>query len=142
MLLRATRLLCALALLLLAGCAGAPDEAALRQRIDELQAAGEAGEVARLIDAVAEDFAGQGGEYDRNQLRLLLIATSRRHQRIGVTRLGTELEMRGAHASARLTLLLTGASDGLLPNDGRVMNLDTRWRVDGGDWMLIEAQWR
>lgn len=136
------RLSCvALLLLALAGCAGDPDEAALRQRVDALQADGEAGRVAALMDAVAEDFSGQGGSYDRQQLRLLLMAATRRFQQIGVTRLDTRIEMRGAHASVELKLLLTGGSGGLIPEQGRSLDLRTRWRVEGGEWMLIEANW-
>lgn len=127
--------------LALAGCAGDPDEAALRARIDALQADGEAGRLSELMDAIADDFVGQGGSYDRQQLRLMLLATTRRFQQIGVTRLDTRIELRGAHASADLKLLLTGGSGGLLPEQGRTMNLRTRWRVDGSQWMLIEANW-
>jgi hypothetical protein len=133
-------LLCVIALGL-AGCGGDPDEAALRERIDALQVAGEAGEIGTLMDAIADDFTGRGGSYDRLQLRAMLTALTRRHQDIGVTRLNTSVEMRGAHASATLQLLLTGGSGGLLPEQGRAMELRTRWRVDGGEWMLIEADW-
>lgn len=129
------------AVLCLAGCAGDPDEAALRKRIDTLQAAGEAGEIGTLMDAVADDFVGQGGNHDRLQLRAMLMALTRRHQSVGVTRLNTTIEMRGAHASATLQLLLTGGSGGLVPEQGRALELRTRWRVDGGEWMLIEANW-
>ncbi len=129
------------AALLLGGCAGDPDEAALRERIATLQKAGETGEIGTLMDAIADDFIGQGGNYDRLQLRAMLTALTRRYRDVGVTRLGTEVEMRGAHASATLQLLLTGGSGGVLPERGRALQLDTRWRVEGGQWMLIEARW-
>jgi hypothetical protein len=125
----------------LGACAGDPDEAALRERIATLQTAGETGEIGTLMDAIADDFIGQGGNYDRLQLRAMLTALTRRYRDVGVTRLGTEVEMRGAHASATLQLLLTGGSGGVLPERGRALQLDTRWRVEGGQWMLIEARW-
>ncbi|MCB1635148.1 MAG: hypothetical protein KDI51_11200 [Xanthomonadales bacterium] len=125
----------------LAGCSGDPDEAALRARIDQLQSDGEQGRVAELMDAVADDFSGQQDSYDRQQLRMLLLAATRRFREIGVTRLDTRIEMRGVHASVDLKLLLTGGSGGLLPEQGRTLDLQTRWRVDGGRWQLIEASW-
>jgi hypothetical protein len=130
-----------IAALSLGACAGDPDEAALRERIDTLQSAGEAGEIGALMDAIADDFIGQGGNYDRLQLRAMLMALTRRYRDVGVTRLGTEVELRGAHASATLQLLLTGGSGGVLPERGRALELETRWRVEGGQWMLIEARW-
>ena len=72
---------------------------------------------------------------------MLLLAATRRFREIGVTRLDTRIEMRGVHASADLKLLLTGGSGGLLPEQGRTLDLQTRWRVDGGRWQLIEASW-
>jgi len=123
-----------------AGCAGDPDQAALEATIAAAQAAAEEGEMGEVISIVAEDFVGQGGSYDRLLLRRMLLAIRLRHSDVSVSRVSTEYEVDPAFATVKMKLLLTGGT-GVLPETGRLMSLETRWRVEDGQWRLTTAQW-
>ncbi len=132
--------LCAL-LLLLVGCAGDPDQAALEETIAEAQSAAENGEMGEVIALVTQDFAGQGGRYDKQMLRRMLAAIRLRHSDVGISRVSTEYEMGESFATVKMKLLLTGGSGGMLPESGRLVDLETRWRVEDGAWRLTSAEW-
>lgn len=129
-------------LLLLAGCASDPSEERLRAAIDAMQAAGEGRDIPALMDGVAEDFVGNGGEYDQRQLSLYLHGMALRHRAIGVTRLATEVEMHGETAIVRMKLLITGGQGGVLPDSGSVYDVESTWQYDDPDWRLASASWR
>ena len=131
----------ALVLLTLVGCAGDPDQAQLEQTIASAQANTERGEMGQVMALVTEDFAGQGGQYDRLMLRRMLLAVRLRHSDVNVSRVSTEFEMGQSFATVKMKLLLTGGSGGLLPETGRLMDLQTRWRVEDGEWRLTSADW-
>ena len=38
-------------------------------------------------------------------------------------------------------VLVTGGG-GLLPRDGQVEDVRTGWRLDGGSWKMISADWK
>lgn len=132
--------LCAL-LLLLAGCAGDPDQAALEATIAEAQSAAEEGEMGDVIALLTQDFAGQEGRYDKQMLRRLLMAIRMRHSDVSVSRVSTEFQMGESFATVKMKLLLTGGSGGIVPESGRLMDLETRWRVEDGAWRLTAAEW-
>jgi len=43
-------------------------------------------------------------------------------------------------ARAQFRALATGGS-GWLPDEGRLWRVETGWRLDDGDWMMISAEW-
>ena len=43
-------------------------------------------------------------------------------------------------ASAQFNILVTGGA-GLLPDSGQLFAVETDWILDGGDWLLIRADW-
>ncbi len=124
-----------------AGCAGDPDQQALEATIAAAQSAAEEGQMGEVMAIVADDFAGQGGSYDRLLLRRMLLGVRLRHSDVGVSRASTEIEVDQGFATVKMKLLITGGSGGVLPEAGRLMNLETRWRVEGGEWRLTAAQW-
>ena len=65
-----------------------------------------------------------------------------RHREIGA-RLGpVTVEPRGEReAIARFSVLATGGSGGLLPEQGQVYQVQTGWRLQDGDWKLLNASW-
>ena len=129
-------------LLLLAGCRMDPSEEGLRAAIDAMQSAGEERDVDTLMEGVAEDFVGNGGEYDQRQLALYLRGMALRHRAVGVTRLSTEIEMHGETAIVRMKLLLTGGQGGVLPDSGSVYEVESTWQYEDPDWRLASASWR
>ncbi len=129
--------------LLLAACAErSDDETRLRERLDSMEQAIEEGRVGDFMDAVAEDFTSARGDLNRAGLGLLLRRERLARQSISVQRSNLQIEL---HDSGRATLafhaLATGGS-GWLPSEGRVWAIETGWRLDGDEWMLVSADWR
>lgn len=127
---------------ILSGC-GAPvdDETRIRETIAEMIAALEAGDVGDFMDPVAEDFIAGNGGLDRRALELLVRRERLVRDAIRVRRLDTEVRLIGeGRAAASFRALATGGS-GLLPDEGRFWRVATGWRLDGGQWRLISAQW-
>lgn len=129
-------------LLLAAACSRSPSEEALRQRIDQLQSAGEGRDVEGFVAVLAADFAGNGTEFDRRGMERMLRLVAMRHREIGVTRTSTEIEIDGERAVVRAQVLLTGGSGGILPETGRLLEIESTWRFEGGEWRVVGARWR
>lgn len=131
-----------LALLMIGGCrTPPPDEQALRATLDLLQQAGEQRRFDDLLAHVAEDFAGPAQAPTRRELERFLRLLALRVREVHVTRLGTEIQLHeGQRATARLTVLLRSDAGGLLP-EAREVVIDSAWKVDGGDWVMIRASW-
>lgn len=94
-----------------------------------------------VIALLTQDFAGQEGRYDKQMLRRLLMAIRMRHSDVSVSRVSTEFQMGESFATVKMKLLLTGGSGGIVPESGRLMDLETRWRVEDGAWRLTAAEW-
>ena len=124
------------------GCGGDPSEAQLVAALDAMQEAGEARDVPALMEGVAEDFSGNGGEFDQRALALYLRGVALRHQSIGVTRLSTAIEMHGESALVRLRILVTGGRGGVLPESGQLYEVESSWRHQDGAWQLVSASWK
>lgn len=132
-----------LGLAALAACARAPAEQRLRERIGEMVAAVESGNVAGFLDGVSADFSGNGGQFDRHRLHAMLRAIALRHRDIGVTHGPLDIEWHGAdRATVKVTAIVTGGSGGLLPQTGRHIAIDSGWREEAGEWRCISASWQ
>lgn len=127
------------AALMLAACASPPDEAALKDRIDGLQTAIEARDTDALLDAVDADFGGPGG-MDRDGLRRYATLMLLRQQNVGITIGPVEVELHGERAAARFDAVVTG-SNRFLPEGVEARRIETAWRRDGDDWVLVSADW-
>jgi hypothetical protein len=127
------------AVLGLAACIRPPDEAALRERIGGMQAAIEARDTDGLLDAVDEEFGGPGG-MDRDGLRRYATLMLLRQQNVGVTLGPVEVELHGDRAAARFDALVSG-SNRFIPEGIEARRVETVWRRQGGDWLLVSADW-
>lgn len=126
-------------LMVLAGCAAPPDEAALRARIDGLHAAIESRDADALLDAVDPEFGGPDG-MDRDGLLRYATLMLLRQQNVGVTMGPVEVDVRGDRAAARFDAVVTG-SNRFIPEGIEARRVETVWRRDGGDWVLVNADW-
>lgn len=126
-------------LLVAAGCAKDPPEAALRATIASMQQAAEARDAAALVESVSAEFAGPEG-MDRDQFRRYLAVIWLRNREVGV-RLGPlDVELIGDRARVDFTAATTGG-EGWMPDRAQVHQVSTGWRLEGGDWKLISADW-
>lgn len=117
------------------------DETRIRRTLDEMTEAIEQGDVGAFMAPVADDFVGGDGRLDRRGLGLLVRRERLAREAVRVQRFDTEVELVGeTRAVATFRALATGGS-GLLPDEGRLWRVETGWRLDGGGWRLISADW-
>jgi len=127
--------------LLLSGCHTTPPEQKLRDTIAAMQAAGEKHETSKVMDSVAEDFAGPEG-MDRKQFQLFLVGVSMQNRELGTTIGPLDIKIIGERATVAFTLGASGGAGGLLPDRAQIYQVETGWRMDSGDWKLISADWK
>lgn len=127
-------------LVLLAGCDRPDAETRLRDTIAAMQAAVEGRDVDAVIEPVHQDFVGSHG-LDRARLQQLLRLQVLRNRAIGVTLGPLDVAIDGEQAEARFVALTTGGAGGLIPQRARGWRVVTRWRLEGDDWRLLEADW-
>lgn len=137
-----TTLLAMLVLMLASACrAPGSDEEQILKRIEAMTEAIELGEVRAFMRPVADDFIAAQGGMDRNALRALVFRERLARESIRVRRANTDISLTGAgRATASFNALATGGS-GLLPDEARLWRIETGWRYDDGEWMLISASW-
>ncbi len=135
------RLACIGLVLVVSACSRSDPEQAVRAQVEALQQAIDARDAGAVEDLLAEDFIGNEG-MDRRGAKQLAAAVFLRHREIGA-RLGpVTVELRGEReAIARFSVLATGGSGGLLPEQGQVYQVQTGWRLQDGDWKLLNASW-
>lgn len=123
----------------LGACSTPPDEAALRERIAGLQTAVEARDAETLLDAVDPAFGGPEG-MDRDGLRRYATLMLLRQQNVGVVIGPVEVALHGDRASASFDAVVSG-SNRFLPDGVEARRVETVWRRDGGEWVLVSADW-
>ncbi|MBS7455917.1 nuclear transport factor 2 family protein [Coralloluteibacterium stylophorae] len=126
-------------LLVLAACSRTPSEEALRVRIAAMAAAVEARDAGAVLAPVAEDFGGPDG-LDRDGLARLVRLSFLRNAGIGTTLGPMSVQVDGERARVGFDAGLTGGR-GLLPERAQLYAVETGWRFEDGEWMLISAQW-
>jgi len=138
------QLLALLVITSLAGCFSEPDDSEqIRQRIAEMEAAVEAGEARRFAGYLVEDFQGKDGITNRRAARAFvarqLVSQQKVRVQLGPVRVILN-EQSPFYASADFEALLLGGPR-LMPDSGQLYRIDTKWRKEDGDWMLVEADW-
>lgn len=113
----------------------------MRATIAAMQAAGENHKTAEVMDSVAADFAGPEG-MDRRQLNMFLVGVSMQNQKLGTSIGPLDIKIIGDRATVKFTLGASGGAGGFLPDRAQIYNMETGWRMEGGDWKLISAEWK
>jgi hypothetical protein len=131
----------AIAVLGLAGCSRPPDEAALRETIESMRKAAETRDAGGVLDSIAADFSGRGGEVDRAGLSRLLKLEFLRAESIGVSLGSISVEIDGDRATARFEMTLTDRSRRFLPGGSEAYSVVSGWRREGRDWVCVNATW-
>jgi len=125
----------------LSACRRDSPEQAVRQQVAALQAAIDARDAGDIEALLAEDFVGNEG-LDRRGARQLAAAVFLRHRQVAAKVGPVSVELRGqGDAIARFSVLATGGSGGLLPEQGQVYQFETGWRLVDGEWKLLTASW-
>jgi hypothetical protein len=101
----------------------------------------EAGERLAFLGYVSEDFSGQHGAMNRDQLRGYVILQLNRYKKLRGKLFPIEVEDQGdGQATAWFRALVTGGP-GWLPESGQVFEFETHWRQDGDEWLVTAANW-
>lgn len=131
-----------LMLMVLVGCARTAPEQALRSTMAELQATIEKRDASGLQVLLADDFIGPEG-LDRDGARRLAQGMFLRYRDIGAKIGPLDITLQDdEHASVRFNAAVSGGAGGLLPESGRFYDVETGWRLQGGEWLLVSAQWQ
>ena len=121
-------------------CARTAPEDALRARIAALEEAIDARDAGALRGFLADDFVGPGGMDDAGARRLAQ-GVFLRYRDIG-TQLGPlDVEVQDTHARVGFDVVVTGGANAMLPQSGQVYDVRTAWRLEGGEWRLLSAEW-
>jgi hypothetical protein len=127
--------------LALPGCHRSSPEQRLRESMLALQSAIEERDPTAMHEWLAEDFVGPDG-LDREGARRLAQLMYLRYRDVDISLGPLQIELQQEHASVRFTAVLTGGPGGLLPERGQVYDVQTGWRLEGGeDWRLTSANW-
>jgi hypothetical protein len=109
--------------------------------IRDMEARIEAGERRPFMAHISEDFSGQNGSMNREQVQALMIMQLNRYQRLQGQLFPIQVIETGEEtASARFRALVTGGPN-WIPESGQVFAFDTQWRRVDGEWLLTAADW-
>ena len=110
--------------------------------IREMETRIEKGERRQFIRHVSEDFSGQNGQLNRQELQRLVIYQLNRHQRLHAQLFPISVNETDAEtASAKFRALITGGP-GRIPDQGQLYDFETLWRYESGEWKLTSANWK
>jgi hypothetical protein len=132
-------------LALCAGLVGCGEKLTVEQQIiaviRDMEASIEAGERRPFMAHISEDFSGQDGSMNREQVRALMIMQLNRYQRLQGQLFPIQvIETGEGMASAHFRALVTGGPN-WIPESGQVFAFDTHWRRVDGEWLLTAADW-
>ena len=121
-------------------CACSPDDTPEEQiaaAIGEMEERAESGDRRGFMQMVHREFQGQGGGMTRDEFRRFMIFQMSQHRRLRAQLFPIEVRMPNAEEGvAEFNALITGGS-GWLPEEGRLFRIETVWRDEGGDWLLV-----
>ena len=124
----------------LSACHKEPPEERLRARLGEMQTAAIERRPDIFMEGVADDFTGNDG-MDRAALHNLLRAQVLLNARIGATTGPLDISLNGDRATVRFSLVLTGGSGRLLPENAQTYRINSGWREEDDEWRLYYAEW-
>ena len=103
----------------------------------------EAGESRRFVSYIVEDFQGNDGINNRRNARAFvarqLVSQQKVRAQLGPVRVVIN-ENNPFYAKADFEAVVVGGPR-MVPDSGAVYSLETNWRKQDGNWMLVKAHW-
>jgi len=127
----------------LSACHKTPDEEQIKLIINQLSKAVEENKPALVADSLDKDFRANG-DMDAQRIKQLLLLYGMQHQSISISIISAKTVIDPIYtdkATSTLSVIATGSSGGVLPNDGSVRVVKLEWRKDG-DWKILKADWQ
>ena len=145
---RLLRLLVVCCLLLL-GCAdeGLSPEAQLRETIEAIASAMEAGEVKQVGENIADDYR-DNRHPDKRSAIATLFWYLRQHRSIHLFTLVRSLQLDDSDQTARSVVMVAMAGmpivsrDSLVSLSADLYRFDVTWRYEAGHWRVTGSQWQ
>jgi len=128
-------------LAIVGGCKRPSDEVRIRSEIEAMRNAAEARRAGDLLDAIADDFTGNRGEFDRAGLERLVKLEFLRNESIGVAIGPIVVKLDGDRAVARFEVTFSDASRRWLPGGRETLAVVSGWRRAGSRWVCYNAAW-
>ncbi|NTW86254.1 MAG: hypothetical protein HGB30_08850 [Holophagaceae bacterium] len=122
----------------LVACGSGSPEAQVHAAFETCRTAVEAGDASAATGPLDPAFVGPEG-MTKAAARLFLQSTFRQ-EKVGLTVLHDQIQVRGSEARQEVVLLLTSRGGGLLPQDTSRQGFRLRWRRVAGDWKLLELE--
>lgn len=122
--------------LLLLACASGTPEGRVREAFRACVRGVEEGKAEAVIERLSPRFQGPDG-MDAAAAKLYLMGVLRQ-EKVGVTVLSDQIEVKGSVANQTVDLLLTGRGEGLLPQEASRRTFALRWEKKGSEWRLRE----
>jgi ketosteroid isomerase-like protein len=140
---RHSRWLVLLALILtFTACTRTDPEKLLRASITEMESAVKARDTSKVMSFLAEDFrrVSPSGPMTKPDARRVLAAVLLTNPNIYANVTITDVQISGDSATAKLTVI-AGGGTGLIPERAQSWDFATRWRLEGGKWLVYSAEW-
>lgn len=112
----------------------------MRDTIGQLHQAALKKDAGAFFEHFAEDFSGSEG-LDRDNFRRYLQLVWLRNKDIGVTTGTLDVTLMEDRATVNFTVALSGGQ-GIIPDQGQIYQVQTGWRLEGDDWLLVSATWK
>ena len=126
----------------LAGCGKTDPQAALEAAVQKLQDNLEARKTSDVMDQLHANFqAGEG--MDREWAKRTMTLMFMRYQSVRIVAVTRNSRIDSGSSQVGHTeakVLVTGAQ-GLIPERAEPYAIRLQWRLEGGDWKLIELHW-
>jgi hypothetical protein len=122
-------------------CHRVPDEEAIRAAIAATAAAASARDGADVLGHVAEDFAGNDGEFDRDRLAAMLRVRLLAARSLSVRTGPVDVAVDGDRARATFDATFSDSSGRWIMDRRRTLHFVTGWRRSGGAWRCYNARW-
>jgi len=126
--------------LLLSACnqAGTPEQI-ITENLEHLEQGIEEKDPDMVLDLIHPNFGTRSG-HDKLWLKRTMAFYMLKHTQIEIVSSGLEVDMEPEVARARFNAVVTGGQ-GLIPNQGALYQVQTEWRLEDGDWLLVYAAW-
>lgn len=124
----------------LMSCAKMSDEAALKQRINDLVKVIETHNEKDIPDFLSPDFMA-GNNSNKENFNLFIRYHLQRNRNISIVRANQKISFHGTMADVTADILLTGAS-GWLPQRGQKYRVESRWKKERDTWQIQRLRWR
>ena len=124
------------------GCSDTSDEDQIKENIQTLQIAVESESPNDFIDILDKGFLGNQ-QFNRILIKKYLIINFMRHSDIKIRITHTNIIINKSDtslATANIKAILTGGK-GLLPEQGRLMNIQSHWVKKNKKWVVKIAHW-